>query len=484
MNLFRTVVGIDPSGKRLALSAVRYGVGRPSVAVPPVAVELRGDREQIRMAEAESVLADFVARNGLAGCEARLAIPAEKVFLARIPFPPLKSKDLRPALSLELDRIFPVPASRLKFNWRRLDGAAGRKDVRLVLVAASSEYIERWEELVSRAGLSLGAAVPSGWAMSETCRWAGEQAVSDGKLCAVLREMDGGVECTAIAGGEPFFSAVRACPPEGSPVEALNLLSESLIDAPDSVTEAEASVYAPSWWIREGRFPQAGTERANPVEGFENRMSAAMALPGEDAADPARFWRVLGALGAALCEKGPDLLSPDKEGERLRTTARTATIALAAAALLLALSWPASVAVRTKQAVDRLDAEIASLRPEVARVEETLAILGDLEGRIAYLKEARAGREEQILVLRQLTERLPQGTWLTGLRMEDLKVELDGLSPSANEIFPALARDGQFRKVEFASPITRQADNLERFQIRAEFSPVPPETPAEARKKP
>jgi hypothetical protein len=42
MDLFRTVVGIDPSGKRLALSAVRFGVGRPSVASPAV-FELRGD---------------------------------------------------------------------------------------------------------------------------------------------------------------------------------------------------------------------------------------------------------------------------------------------------------------------------------------------------------------------------------------------------------------------------------------------------------
>jgi hypothetical protein len=59
--------------------------------------------------------------------------------------------------------------------------------------------------------------------------------------------------------------------------------------------------------------------------------------------------------------------------------------------------------------------------------------------------------------------------------MEDRKVEMDGLSPSASEVFPLLSRDGQFRKVEFASPITRQPDNMERFQIRAEYVPNPPQ---------
>jgi Tfp pilus assembly protein PilN len=193
--------------------------------------------------------------------------------------------------------------------------------------------------------------------------------------------------------------------------------------------------------------------------------------------EAASVWGGLGAYGAALAEKELDLLSPEKEGAGARTAARVVTGTLAAATLLLALSWPAAVALRTRQEVRRLDAEIATLRPAVERVDESLAVLGDIEGRNVVLRDARAGREEPLLVLRHLTERLPQGTWITGLRIEDRKVELDGLSPSANEIFPLLSRDGQFRKVEFASPITRQADNLERFQIRAEFVPVLPPKP-------
>jgi general secretion pathway protein L len=475
VNFFRTVVGIDPSGKRLALAAVRYGLGRPSVAVPPAVFDLRGDREQARREDAERILLDFVARNGLAGGEARLAIPADKVFIARVSLPPLKEKDLRPALALELDRIFPFPASRLKFNWHRSGDAAGRKNVWQVVVAAvPSEYLGQWEELVSRAGLSLTGAVPSGWALSAACRWVGEEAAEKtGGLCAILRDLDGAVECTAMDGGETFFSAVRTCPPEAAPGEAFSLLEEALVDAPPSLAEAGVSVVAPLGWCREGKFPQAGDEFFRPVDGFDARAANAMAGP-EGPADTAAVWGALGACGAALGEKSLDLLSPEKEGAGFHAAARTATGTLAAVTLLLALSWPASVAWRTRQEVNRLDAAIASLRPAVARVEETLSLLGDIEGRIAVLREARAGREEPLLILRQMTERLPEGTWLTGLRLEERKVELEGFSPSANEIFPLLSRDGQFRKVEFASPITRQADNLERFQIRAEFTPSPP----------
>ncbi|MGE5700336.1 MAG: PilN domain-containing protein [Deltaproteobacteria bacterium] len=471
MNLFRTVVGIDPSGKRLALSALRFGIGRPSVVVPPAVFELRADREQARMEEAGGVLLDFVTRNGLAGAEARLAIPADKVFLARVSFPPLKEKDLRPALALELDRVFPIPASRLKFNWLR-GKAPGKKGAKHIIAAAPSEYIARWEETVSRAGLTLAGAVPSAWALSSARRQVAQAEVSNGALCAILRDAGGASECTLTEGAEPFFSAIRSCPPEAVGSEGFALLSEALVDAPPALPDAGVDVYAPFAWRSEWKSPKEGKEPLRPVDGFEALMADAMAGAAGGKADPSATWGALGAYGAALCEKGLDLLSPETEGAGFRSAYRAVTGALAAAALLLAISWPAAVAIRTRAEVDRLDARIASLRPAVARVEETLAILGELEGRSFVLREAGSGREEPLLILRHLTERLPQGTWLTGLRVEDRKVEIDGLSPSANEIFPLLSREGQFRNVEFASPITRQADNVERFQIRAEFVPV------------
>jgi general secretion pathway protein L len=469
VSLFRTVVGIDPSGKRLALSAVRYGVGRPFVAVPPAVFELRGDREQAWLADAERILLDFVTHNGLAGSEARLVIPADKVFIARIAFPPLREKDLRPALALELDRLFPFPAVKLKFNWRRSREASDGKNVRQVVVAALSDYLGRWEELVARTGLTLSGAVPSGWALSAACRGTGEVMEKEGGLRAILRQLDGAVECTVMEGAEPFFSAVRACPHDAGPTEALALVEEALMDVSSSLADTGVTVIAPSGWYREETFRRKGRDSLRLVEGFEARAADAMAGPG-GTAESSPVWGALGAYGAAIAEKELDLLSPEKEGAGFRAVSLAVTGALAAATLLLALSWPTAVTLRTRQEVRRIDAEIASLRPAVSRVEDTLAVLGDMEGRIHVLREAGAGREEPLLILRQLTERLPQGTWLTGLRIEDRKVEMDGLSPSANEIFPMLSRDGLFRRVEFASPITRQADNLERFQIRAEFS--------------
>ena len=167
-----------------------------------------------------------------------------------------------------------------------------------------------------------------------------------------------------------------------------------------------------------------------------------------------------------------DLLSPPRNGSDSGVS-RAFLGAAAIAALALGIAWPSAVAWKTKSELRRLDAQVSALRPAAERYEEALSDLDDAQERIAALREEASATGETLRILRELTDRLPNGTWLLSLRMEGRKVDIEGISPSASEIFPALTRDGRFRFVEFGAPITRQADNIERFKIRGEFVPPP-----------
>jgi general secretion pathway protein L len=168
-----------------------------------------------------------------------------------------------------------------------------------------------------------------------------------------------------------------------------------------------------------------------------------------------------------------DLLSPPQDVS-VSGISRAFLGAAAVAALAFGIAWPSVVAWKAKTDLAMFDARVAALRPSAERYEETLSDLEDTQGRIAALREEASASGETLQILRELTDRLPNGTWLLALRMEERKVDIEGLSPSASEIFPALTRDGRFRSVEFGAPITRQADNIERFKIRGEFVPPPP----------
>jgi Tfp pilus assembly protein PilN len=452
LSLFKTIVGIDPSGRRLAVAAVQGGVGDPVPAVPPVRFDLRSERESARLEEAGELLREFVARHGLGGCEARLCIPADRVFSARIDFPPLRARDMAPALSMEIERLFPFPASKMRFRWRRIAGGS-----RVLVVAAQAAWIDRWAEIAGNAGLRLAGAIPSDRALSAAFAEAGFG--KETGPFALIRELGDAVECTLLAGGEPFFSASRPCPAAEAAAEGLALAEEGMLEAPSSVNGTPVPVAPPGW------FPAS----SSPDGRFEAQAAKATGA-GEDAA---LAWDALGAYGAAVAGDGIDLLVPESEGPWPRIAAVSAAL-LAAAALLLGIAWPATRYVRAKAELKRLDARIEALRPAVERVGDSMAAIDEIEARIAILREASPGAGQPLDVLRELTARIPQGSWLTGLRLEGSRVELDGFSPSANDLFPILSQDGRFRKVEFASPITRQPDNLERFQIRAEYTGAAP----------
>ena len=476
MSVLRTVVGIDPSGSRLALVAVRSGLGGPSPVAPPAVSSLRGERESAVMEDAEAALSDFVARHELAGSAARLCIPARHVFTARVAFPRMKDRDLREALSLEIERLFPFPAARLRFASRKSPDGRGDRKVRLIVTATPSDYLERWEECVSRAGLVLAGAVPAGWALSSACEAIGRAPAEPGGFRAVLRNAGGAAECTVLWRGEPVFSASRTCAPDAMASLAAALLEEGLPDTavpPGGGSGVAVEILAPAAWLGEKSL-HAGSDGVEwqVNDRFEENARKALSF-GEGHRDP---WEALGAFGAASAERTVDLLAP-AGAETGFPWAGAAAAVLGGAALLLALAWPATVAWKARAEMRGLDARIAALQPTVARVQGDLDKLRDMDEKAAVLVESGAGRGEPIEILRTLTERLPSGTWLTALRVENRKVELDGFSASASEIFPLLTRDGRFRGVEFAAPVIRQGDNQDRFQIRAEYVPPPPQAP-------
>ncbi len=419
------------------------------------------------MEEAGAVLGEYVARHQLAGSQARLCLPARNVYTARVAFPDMRDGDLREALELELERLFPFPAKRLRFAWRKTLHGRGDGKVTLVVAATPSDYLDRWEECVSRVGLVLSGAIPAGWALSSACARIGFATEVPEGLFALLRNAGNVAEVTVLRGAEPVFSASRACLAEEMPAQATALAEEGVPDmivAPVERNAPLAEILAPSAWHGE----IASRIRGNGIswkvnERFEENARKILSARGE----PRDPWEVLGAFGAAAGERTMDLLSPvTEEGF---PWFRAAAWFFGAAAALFAFAWPATVAWKAGEEMRRLDARIAFLQTSVDNVRHSLDILQDVNARIDLLREAGTDRMESIEILRSLTECLPSETWLTGLRVDGRKVEIDGFSPAASEIFPFLTRDGRFRSVEFAAPIIRQGDNLERFQIRAEY---------------
>ncbi len=73
-------------------------------------------------------------------------------------------------------------------------------------------------------------------------------------------------------------------------------------------------------------------------------------------------------------------------------------------------------------------------------------------------------------LLKEMTRVLPKNTWLSRVRFTESTVEIEGYAASAAETLPKLEASRYFKKVEFASPTTRDIRlNADRFIIKMEI---------------
>lgn len=147
------------------------------------------------------------------------------------------------------------------------------------------------------------------------------------------------------------------------------------------------------------------------------------------------------------------------------------TVGMAAATVLLGLVALLAPGWREQRHLNRLNAEIASLDPNVKDADRVLRELERKRKLIATADAVEAAAIRPLPVLRDLTELLPNEAWLTTVSLDPKGVELTGAASAASTLIPLLENSPRLERVEFSSPVTRSRDNREQFRIRAAWEP-------------
>jgi len=184
----------------------------------------------------------------------------------------------------------------------------------------------------------------------------------------------------------------------------------------------------------------------------------------------------LRASGVALVAGGdaePLFLPPTALGRGAaarRSFSPVLVAGVAALAVAALATWPLAQQWR----LAALDREIAALKPAAeAALQRRNQAQGESE-RTAALIRARSARPPLVGLLDMLSRQVPDGSWLLSLSIADREIVIDGLSPSAATIALALERSHAFAAIDFRSPITREANGLEHFQLGATIAEIKP----------
>ncbi len=174
----------------------------------------------------------------------------------------------------------------------------------------------------------------------------------------------------------------------------------------------------------------------------------------------------------------------DKGIHRRPKTPMTLTVLLLAVLIVAGLFWMVSPLQIEEKKIEIIDREIAARKDEVKKIEAMKKERDGLEKEIAAINAFRTSRPMTLNLLKEMTQVLPDNTWLSRVRFTDSTVEIEGYATSATDILPKLEASRYFKKVEFASPTTRDARlKADRFVIKMEIEGLPEETEHNEQKK-
>ena len=121
--------------------------------------------------------------------------------------------------------------------------------------------------------------------------------------------------------------------------------------------------------------------------------------------------------------------------------------------------------------IDALNKEVNALldKSKVVRAKQArLVIRLDIHDALVTRKNTEL---EKLIILHNLTQVIPDNTWLTRVTIRGESVEIEGESDKSSDLIEKLESQEAFHQVEFASSVTRNSRTAkERFQIKMQLS--------------
>jgi general secretion pathway protein L len=143
-------------------------------------------------------------------------------------------------------------------------------------------------------------------------------------------------------------------------------------------------------------------------------------------------------------------------------------------AVLLSAGVAAAVSLAAAAYVgDSLDTELQQLMSQISQRRAALRLGPNGGSAIGLLAKRKQTGPSSVIVLEALSKALPDGTYVTELRIDGDKVQVVGMTQDAPSLIRLIERSPQFARATFFAPTTRaQNEAGERFHIEARITPA------------
>jgi Tfp pilus assembly protein PilN len=443
-------LGVYLGGAGLTLVQVRKGLSGIQVGRYSTYPFESGKMEELGL-----VLPETVSAWGLESCPLSLAVSPHLGFFRQFSLPRAASENLAQVVAYELDRFVPLPADKLLYGFQVLSET--ETEIHLMLMAVPRDQVEMCLRLLTAATLRPISVELAPVAAAKVFVLSGRPLPPSWLL---LLLQDDSFELTHIQGAK-----VRAF------AQARNLRGQDLSRAIRAQVEAMAAGRPEPQAL--GIYGRGGADfKVGALKKHELEVIYPSHLPIQGLQPEMNLEEVLPAVGAGLSCFAPSALGVNLLPTEARAAIRLGRFSFTTMLLLvfvgLCCLWGTSAFIHTRVELFRVNRQITGLSQEAKEVEGLLKESRALAQQMESLHKI-AQSPDKLVILKELTQLIPNNTWLFNLRLTKQYVNLSGMSSAASDLIPLLDKSGLLKKTEFASPIVTDANKLEHFKIKAEF---------------
>lgn len=169
-------------------------------------------------------------------------------------------------------------------------------------------------------------------------------------------------------------------------------------------------------------------------------------------------------------------LLPQPDTADKRSGAQTRRL-LSVWGLVIVILFIAFIALYQRyQRAEQLSGDIEAPRAEAMQAKSIRDELATLKASRAFLLNSKISAPSMLVLLKTLTEIIPDNTWLVRLTINEGLVTLQGESSDASALISLIEDAPAFRNVQFSSPVTiNPRTQKERFSITASLAQNEPQ---------
>ncbi len=456
-----SALGIEVRGSDLVFATVKKGIQDFTLQHSSV-IE---DYQELTSAELYNRIQNHLQVNGFNGENVVLGLPRDQAVIRYVELPLEVEENLAQVVRFQVAKFEPTEEERSCYDYLVLDRDEERNKIWLQIIMVRRTVLDEYLNLFREVNLYPAAVRLSSVALHQVFS-VHEDGYSEKDPSVVLDINSEAVEIVVVAGSERFFSEKVFMDQNELTVDRLicelNVFLSHLNLPGQGVSKIYLAGLHGSRFVEEfqARFEDCEPllekvrlkQKNSPVSNLEERVnSIGLAISGMSKSRPSRF----------------NLIPPEKRLVKARPSLMP-TFLLVGLLLILGVFWGTREYFQHRELLDQIETRVQRLRPEVERAMVQKSQLEEQQVLLTEFKNLMKGRQQILFILEELTEKIPENTFLQSLSVQGKKVTMIGYSDAASNLLPILLNSQHMENVvsKYITP-ERRMSNREKFHFEA-----------------